>query len=225
MRKGTSVVVVLSVVISMLLFAGAAFAQATPSVTVRDQAVQNNTVTIERVVAAEAGWIVIHADNNGTPGADIGHTAVRAGENQNVQVTIDPARATPRLYAMLHVDRGTAGTYEFPGADVPVSPLVNPSFNVSGLAAQGTPGATPAAGTPVGTPAAAAQATPTVVRTPTAVATPAAAAQATPAVARTPAPATLPTTGGGSMLVVTLLGLGGLSLLGGLGLSLLRRTR
>ena len=41
--------------------------------------------------------------------------------NSNVVVEIDAEAATPILHAMLHVDEGEVGTYEFPGPDVPVT--------------------------------------------------------------------------------------------------------
>lgn len=93
----------------------------TPAVTVRDQALDGgNTVTIAEVVAAEAGWMVIHASDEGAPGPVIGHAAVASGANENVTVDIDADAATATLFAMLHVDGGEMGVYEFPGADGPV---------------------------------------------------------------------------------------------------------
>lgn len=137
--SGSRRVSALSLAVALFLVAATvAFAQVTPSVTVNDQAIQNNSVTIARVVSDGAGWIVIHADQNGAPGPDVGHAAVSDGENNDVVVTIDMARATSTLYAMLHTDAGTAGTYEFPGADGPVSvggQPVTPSFTVTGLGA------------------------------------------------------------------------------------------
>lgn len=94
--------------------------EVTPSVTVSDQTLEDSTVTIDEVIAAEAGWLVIHKEAEGNPGPVIGYTAVQAGENTNVVVEIDAAAATTTLFAMLHVDKGEMGTYEFPGADAPV---------------------------------------------------------------------------------------------------------
>lgn len=91
-----------------------------PSVTVEDQALgTGDTVTIAQVVAAQDGWIVIHADDNGAPGPDIGWAAVTEGVNEDVVVTLDQGDVTERLYAMLHIDVGEVGTYEFPGPDGP----------------------------------------------------------------------------------------------------------
>ncbi|MFP4343689.1 MAG: hypothetical protein ACLFU8_03245 [Anaerolineales bacterium] len=92
----------------------------TPSVAVSDQDVMNGVVQVDRVVSDGPGWIVIHADENGSPGPVIGQASVSDGENTNVRVTIDTDMVTERLYAMLHTDAGTEGTYEFPGDDVPV---------------------------------------------------------------------------------------------------------
>ena len=95
---------------------------ATPSVTVTDQALgDDGAVTVPQVTAAQDGWLVIHADNDGSPGAVIGHTAVGAGTTDDVSVDIDADMATQIVYAMLHVDAGETGTYEFPGADAPAT--------------------------------------------------------------------------------------------------------
>jgi plastocyanin len=109
-------------------------AELTPSVTVTDQDVSSGTVSIPVVVAAEPGWVAIHTTKNGAPGPVIGQAPVLIGANADIQVDIDLARATGQLFAMLHVDAGVAGEYEFPGADVPVTAgdqLVNVPFNAT----------------------------------------------------------------------------------------------
>lgn len=115
-------------------------AAATPTalaakVTVSDQPVDGGQLTIAQVDSPSAGWLVVHAQADGKPGAVLGYSAVKEGTNTNVVVTIDDSEATPVLYAMLHTDAGTVGTYEFPGADGPVSvngEMVSPAFNVTG---------------------------------------------------------------------------------------------
>jgi hypothetical protein len=107
---------------------------ATPSVVVQDQSIVDSRVVVLKVVSATPGWIMIHADNSGKPGAVIGYAAVRSGENLNVVVAVDAKKATPQLYAMLHVDAGTVGTLEFPGPDAPtmsMGMMVSPAFKVS----------------------------------------------------------------------------------------------
>jgi hypothetical protein len=118
--KKTSVLGIFALL--LLIAVPPAFAQEamTPSVTVSDQAIESGTVTVGAVVSDGPGWIVIHADDDGAPGPVVGHAAVSDGENTDVTVDIDTEAATETLYAMLHTDAGTAGTYEFPGDDVPV---------------------------------------------------------------------------------------------------------
>jgi len=102
-----------------------------PQVSVSDQTIVDGTLTIDRVVATEPGWIVIHSESNGGPGPIVGYAPVSAGVNPDVSVAIDVTAATPSLYAMVHVDAGAPGTYEFPGADAPVAgDQTNPRFNL-----------------------------------------------------------------------------------------------
>ncbi|RIK29415.1 MAG: hypothetical protein DCC55_37980 [Chloroflexi bacterium] len=93
----------------------------TPAVTASDQESDGTSVTIANVAAAVPGWIVIHIDADGSPGPVLGQTAVEVGDNSDVVVALDPPlEGDTALWAMLHVDEGAAGVYEFPGADVPV---------------------------------------------------------------------------------------------------------
>jgi hypothetical protein len=84
---------------------------------------EDNTLTVPQVIASQPGWIVIHAQGEGGPGAVIGYAHVSTGVNTDVKVPVDPADVTSTVYAMLHIDRGTAGLYEFPGSDVPVKDM------------------------------------------------------------------------------------------------------
>ena len=85
-----------------------------PSITVADQGITGDTVTIGRVVVMEGSWVVIHADQNGSPGAIIGEASVPPGESLDASVTIDTLRLTDRLHAMVHRDRGDPGQFEVP---------------------------------------------------------------------------------------------------------------
>lgn len=105
-----------------------------PTVEVSDQLSLDGMLTVSKVVATNPGFIVIHADNDGSFGPVIGYRQISVGENTNVKVPIDGAAATPTLYAMLHGDDNTVGVYEFgqvQGADAPVvvdGAPVSPSF-------------------------------------------------------------------------------------------------
>lgn len=120
-----------------------------PSVTVEDQAIEDGMVTVPRVVSDGQGWIVIHADDDGSPGPVIGYAQVSDGANNDVSVEIDTEMATETLYAMLHTDSGEMGTYEFPDGDPPVQVegnIVVQPFQVTG----GLEGAQEATATPTG---------------------------------------------------------------------------
>ena len=92
----------------------------TPDVQVAGTGIVNGTVTIVKATITGSGWVVIHADADGKPGPVIGHAPLSEGTNTNVSVPIDTKAATPNLFAMLHIDAGAIGNFEFPGPDVPV---------------------------------------------------------------------------------------------------------
>ena len=143
MRRMRLIGLVLMVLVAATLSVAAA-QEMTPSVSVSDQAIEGGTVTVDKVVAAQAGWMVIHAEADGKPGPVIGHSAVAAGENTDVIVEIDTARATAKLFAMLHVDAGEMGKYEFPGPDGPV--VVDEKVVVVPFAVTGVPALMPETG-------------------------------------------------------------------------------
>jgi len=95
-----------------------------------------STVSVPFVLSELPGWLAIHADEHGVPGPVIGVRRVAQGITRDAIVQIDPAGATGTLYAMLHVDTGAAGVFEFPAAD-PVAEhvqggMVVQSFRVTG---------------------------------------------------------------------------------------------
>lgn len=121
-----------------------------PEVEVKDQEIKDSSVVIAKVVSDGPGWLVIHAQAEGKPGPVIGYAPVKSGENKDVVVKIDESKATETLYAMLHVDAGTVGTYEFPGADVPAAvdgQVITPAFkamqaSAGGYSSESEPGVT-----------------------------------------------------------------------------------
>lgn len=108
-----------------------------PSITVADQPLaEDGRLTITSVVLAEPAWLAIHAEEEGQVGEVLGYTAVAPGTNHeasDITVTIDPTQATSTLIAILHVDAGEEGEFEFPGADEPLqteTSVVSTSFAV-----------------------------------------------------------------------------------------------
>ena len=124
--------------LSLVLFVVPAFAQSgTPSISVNDQVSLDGKVTIASVYSTGQGFVVIHIDNNGQPGRVAGFASVAPGWTYNLEVPFDATIATPVLYAMLHVDDGEVGKYEFDGQsglDAPVivnGAIVSPAFDVN----------------------------------------------------------------------------------------------
>lgn len=94
------------------------------------------SVTVKSVTAAQDGWVVIHQVRDGAivVPASIGHTYIKAGTTQDVHVALTAPLDSDRVIAMLHVDDGELGVYQFgPGSveyDKPVMvdghPVVSP---------------------------------------------------------------------------------------------------
>ena len=96
-----------------------------PSISIKNQPVTNNTITIDTVVAAVDGWLVVHNDDgtgNITLPGIIGKTMVHKGVNTNVVVHLDASntyKSGQKLFPMLHIDAAPVGQYDFPGTDAP----------------------------------------------------------------------------------------------------------
>lgn len=91
---------------------------ATPSITVNDQVVLNDTVTIASVVSDGPGIVVIYNDSGrGSPAAVVGNATVAAGTSTDVVVPLNAGVATPLLFAALHQDTGDEGLNRADGAD------------------------------------------------------------------------------------------------------------
>ncbi len=82
-----------------------------------DQAVVRGTVTIDSVTMEQDGFVVIHettADGKPVAPGSIGHVAVKKGTANEVPIRLTKrVRKGAKLVAMLHVDTGRMGRYEF----------------------------------------------------------------------------------------------------------------
>jgi LPXTG-motif cell wall-anchored protein len=126
----------------------------TPSLQVHDQPITNGTITVDKVVAAQSGWVAVHMFGPDgklllTPLA--GLIQVKAGTHTNVRVKLDRSfKAGDKLMPMLHVDMGVRGTYEFPGGpDVPVQvngQIVMMELTVQASTAPSAPSTMPSTG-------------------------------------------------------------------------------
>jgi hypothetical protein len=95
------------------------------SLRVQDQAPVNGQIVIERALLTRNGWIVIHAsgaDGSIELNSNLGYAPIEAGTNIKIAITLsEEVEAGAIIWAMLHLDAGEAGVYEFPnGPDVPV---------------------------------------------------------------------------------------------------------
>jgi len=100
-------------------------------INVENQAVKSGTVLVNMVDAMKPGWVAIFTDKNDQPDVLLGYTAVPAGSSADIKVTIDAAKATNKMIAMLLLDAGKVGTFEYPGADEPVK---NANLNTNVMA-------------------------------------------------------------------------------------------
>ena len=122
----------------------------TGSIDVAGQAVANDSITIASATISQDGWIAVHkAGPDGklllTP--VVGTAQIKAGDNKNVVVKLtEPVAAGASLWPMVHIDAGTIGTYEFPGADVPVIANGMPLMKQITITAAGAPTKLPSTG-------------------------------------------------------------------------------
>ncbi len=95
---------------------------ATGTIEAEDQSSDGTTITVAQAeIQGAGGWVVIHRNEDGSPGEVLGHEAVEEGTSTDVTVTLDEPIESGSYWPMLHVDAGVEGEYEFPGADVPVT--------------------------------------------------------------------------------------------------------
>lgn len=98
---------------------------------VDNQAIKSGTVLVNMVDAMKPGWVAIFTDKNNLPDILLGYTAVPAGSSSDLKVTIDSTKATDKMIAMLLLDAGKIGTFEYPGPDEPVK---NANLNTNVMA-------------------------------------------------------------------------------------------
>jgi len=92
-----------------------------PSISVPEQAGGAN-VFIGSATLPDGGYVVIHKDLEGKPGAIIGISEfLSEGTTSNFLIDLDEEAVDgDSLFAMLHIDDGDR-SFAFPGADIPVA--------------------------------------------------------------------------------------------------------
>lgn len=97
-----------------------------PTIVANNQSVSDNRINVSLASATEPGWLVLYEDdgtgNAPTTLSSIGRTRVNIGSNSDIKITLEKTgiAAGTKLWVMLHYDRGTIGTFQFPGVDEPV---------------------------------------------------------------------------------------------------------
>lgn len=79
---------------------------------VNDTQLDAQSLVVDRVVAPQDGWIVVHLDDNGKPGKRVGLKHVSRGESTDVRVTLKDV-TTPQVIVAVHSDRATKGKFDF----------------------------------------------------------------------------------------------------------------
>lgn len=78
-----------------------------------------NTISFRDVRILNPGFVAIHADKNGKPGAIIGTSGLISGSVDDLVISLNrPSKAGELLHAVAYRDDGD-GVFEVPGADIP----------------------------------------------------------------------------------------------------------
>jgi hypothetical protein len=100
--------------------------------TVQDQMTSQNMIIAKSVTMEKNGWIVVHANNNGsplTPTIISEPVQVKAGTNKDIMIPLTAAANNlddnSQVWIMLHTDDGQIGNYEFDGETTLDLPLKN----------------------------------------------------------------------------------------------------
>jgi hypothetical protein len=102
-------------------------APGTDRITLHDQDINTGVIVVDSVTTTQNGWVVIYRDPDFTSGQIVGYAPVYKGTNMGVKVTLDTTKLEnqPTLWAVLHVDSGLQGIFEWgykgrPFGDPPV---------------------------------------------------------------------------------------------------------
>ena len=89
------------------------------SISADEQSSDGTTIVIASINLPSAGFIAVHDDADGAPGAVIGNSEVLpAGESTGVVVTLDtPLTESGMVFPMVHIDIDGDGVYDFAPPD------------------------------------------------------------------------------------------------------------
>ena len=85
------------------------------------QDVSGGELVVDRVLAPADAWIVVHLDDDGSPGMRVGLAPIASGESRNIRVPVE-GELTDSLIVAVHADKGTPGEFDFSMDDPAGSP-------------------------------------------------------------------------------------------------------
>ncbi len=78
-----------------------------------DQPGATGSLKVDRVVAPEGAWVVVHLEKDGGPGARVGLLHIPAGESRGLTVALDPVTLSDNLLVAVHADHATPDVFDF----------------------------------------------------------------------------------------------------------------
>lgn len=110
----------------------------TGTLTVNDQAISENMISVSTLVLSHDGWVVVHASNEAgdgpmVPGIISEPVYLEAGTHADIDITFtESADVNPGdvVWVMLHNDTGVDAVYEFNGQNGLDLPIINASGEV-----------------------------------------------------------------------------------------------
>lgn len=70
-------------------------------------------LTVDRAVAPEPAWVVVHLEKDGAPSTRVGLLHIPAGESTDLTVKLDPVDFSDNLLVAIHADKGTPDRFDF----------------------------------------------------------------------------------------------------------------
>lgn len=85
------------------------------NIDVKAAKIENGAIVFPTVKIDKPGYVVVHAMDGANPvlPGSIGHTAVPAGDSQNVTVKVDGVKEGTEYMAMIHYETNGNDTYDF----------------------------------------------------------------------------------------------------------------
>lgn len=86
-----------------------------------DGSASADELVVDRVVAPDDAWLVVHLNDDGKPGERVGVQSIPEGESTNVTVELEGVEGDSVIVAV-HADKGEPGEFDFDMEDPTGSP-------------------------------------------------------------------------------------------------------